>query len=208
MSDAKTAEQAPIEQTPRPIPEVVQKQYDHLVETIRAYNPGADFAQIDAAFRYAAAHHGTQKRKDGSPFITHPLAVAQIVAEELHLDSESIAAALLHDIGIHEAERRHGSSAGPYQEQEGPAVARPLLSAAGADESEIERIGWLIAHHHSCQAGEDTDFRILLEADFLVNAEEDSLPRASIASARERLFRTDSGKKLLDDIFLSEPYII
>lgn len=97
MSDAKTAEQAPIEQTPRPIPEVVQKQYDHLVETIRAYNPGADFAQIDAAFRYAAAHHGTQKRKDGSPFVTHPIAVAQIVAEELHLDSESIIAALLHD---------------------------------------------------------------------------------------------------------------
>ena len=81
MSDAKTAEQAPIEQTPQPIPEVVQKQYDHLVETIRAYNPGADFAQIDAAFRYAAAHHGTQKRKDGSPYIIHPLAVAEIVAE-------------------------------------------------------------------------------------------------------------------------------
>ena len=97
MSDPKTAEQAPIEQTPQPIPEVVQKQYDHLVETIRAYNPSADFAQIDAAFHYAAAHHGTQKRKDGSPFVTHPIAVAQIVAEELHLDSESIIAALLHD---------------------------------------------------------------------------------------------------------------
>ena len=97
MSDVKTIEQAPIEQTPRPIPEVVQKQYDHLVETIRAYNPSADFAQIDAAFHYAAAHHGAQKRKDGSPFVTHPIAVAQIVAEELHLDSESIIAALLHD---------------------------------------------------------------------------------------------------------------
>ena len=97
MSDAKTAEQTPIEQTPQPIPEVVQKQYDHLVETIRAYNPSADFAQIDAAFHYAAAHHGAQKRKDGSPFVTHPIAVAQIVAEELHLDSESIIAALLHD---------------------------------------------------------------------------------------------------------------
>ena len=97
MSDVKTIEQAPIEQTPQPIPEMVQKQYDHLVETIRAYNPGADFAQIDAAFRYAAAHHGAQKRKDGSPFVTHPIAVAQIVAEELHLDSESIIAALLHD---------------------------------------------------------------------------------------------------------------
>ena len=186
----------------------VQESFDHLVETVRGYNPSANFDLIRSAFEFADKAHEGQLRKDNSPFVTHPLAVAQIVAEELHLDSESIAAALLHDIGIHEAERRHGSSAGPYQEQEGPAVARPLLSAAGADESEIERICWLIAHHHSCQAGEDTDFRILLEADFLVNADEDSLPRASIASARERLFRTDSGKKLLDDIFLSEPYII
>ena len=71
MSDAKTIEQAPIEQTPQPIPEVVQKQYDHLVETIRAYNPGADFAQIDAAFRYAAAHHGAPEAQ-GRLALRHP----------------------------------------------------------------------------------------------------------------------------------------
>ena len=75
----------------------VQEQYDHLVQTIRDYNPGADFEQIEKAYQFAAAHHGEQKRKDGSPFITHPLSVAQIVADELHLDSESIIAALLHD---------------------------------------------------------------------------------------------------------------
>ena len=68
--------------------------YDHLVETIHQYNPSADFAQIDKAFRYADTHHNGQLRKDGSPFITHPLAVAQIIAEELRLDSESIEAAL------------------------------------------------------------------------------------------------------------------
>ena len=71
--------------------------YDHLVETVREYNPSADFPQIDKAFRYADTHHNGQLRKDGSPFITHPLAVAQIIAEELRLDSESIEAALMHD---------------------------------------------------------------------------------------------------------------
>ena len=71
--------------------------YDHLVETIHQYNPSADFAQIDKAFRYADTHHNGQLRKDGSPFITHPLAVAQIIAKELRLDSESIEAALMHD---------------------------------------------------------------------------------------------------------------
>ena len=71
--------------------------YDHLVETVREYNPSADFPQIDKAFRYADTHHNGQLRKDGSPFVTHPLAVAQIIAEELRLDSESIEAALMHD---------------------------------------------------------------------------------------------------------------
>ena len=77
---------------------VPEEQYLKLVETIRSYNPGADFDRIDAAYHYAAACHSKQLRKDGSPFITHPLAVAQIVAEELHLDSESIIASLLHDV--------------------------------------------------------------------------------------------------------------
>ena len=74
-----------------------QEQYEHLVETVKSYNPAAGFDQIRAAYEFAAAHHAGQNRKDGSPFVTHPLAVAQIVAEELHLDSESIEAALLHD---------------------------------------------------------------------------------------------------------------
>ena len=53
---------------------------------------------------------------------------------------------------------------------EGPAVAAPMLRQCGADEQESERVQWLIAHHHTYTAGEEKDFRILLEADFLVNA--------------------------------------
>ena len=79
----------------------VQEKYQRLEDTVRSYNPGANFDLIRSAFLYAEEHHRGQNRKDGSPFVTHPLAVAQIVAEELHLDSESIAAALLHDIGRH-----------------------------------------------------------------------------------------------------------
>ena len=75
----------------------MEERYLKLEETIRSYNPGANFTQIRAAYEFAAAAHEGQKRKDGSPFVSHPLAVAQIVAEELHLDSESIMAALLHD---------------------------------------------------------------------------------------------------------------
>ena len=76
----------------------IDQQYQKLEDTIRSYNPGADFARIRASYEFAQAHHGEQRRKSGEPYITHPLAVAQIVAEELHLDSESIEAALLHDV--------------------------------------------------------------------------------------------------------------
>ena len=84
----------------------VQEQYEMLEETVRSYNPSADFAQIRAAFEFAERHHQGQKRKDGSDYITHPLAVAQIVADELKLDSESIEAALLHDC-IEDTEATH-----------------------------------------------------------------------------------------------------
>ena len=74
----------------------LEERYEHLEKTIHGYNISADFAQIRAAFEYARDHHGDQRRKDGSLFITHPLNVAQIVAE-MRLDTESIVAALLHD---------------------------------------------------------------------------------------------------------------
>ena len=75
----------------------IEAMYQHLEDTVRGYNPSANFQLIRQAYEFARDQHGAQLRKDGSPFVTHPLAVAQIVAEELHLDSESIEAALLHD---------------------------------------------------------------------------------------------------------------
>ena len=91
---------APASLVPEIRPEVwadLEQRYRKLEDTVRHYNPSANFQQIRAAFEFAAKAHGAQMRKNGSPLITHPLAVAQIVAEELHLDSESIEAALLHD---------------------------------------------------------------------------------------------------------------
>ncbi|MBR5470701.1 MAG: bifunctional (p)ppGpp synthetase/guanosine-3',5'-bis(diphosphate) 3'-pyrophosphohydrolase [Oscillibacter sp.] len=75
----------------------LQEQYELLEKTIRSYNSSADFVQIRAAFEYADKCHEGQKRKSGEPYIIHPLAVAQIVADQ-KLDSESIIAALLHDV--------------------------------------------------------------------------------------------------------------
>ena len=74
----------------------ILERYEALEDKIRAYLPNADFARLKEAFHYADSHHSQQLRKDGTPYVTHPLAVAEIVAE-LGLDLDSIVAALLHD---------------------------------------------------------------------------------------------------------------
>ena len=74
----------------------ILERYQALEERIKAYNPALDTQRLYNAFTFADNAHSGQLRKDGSPYITHPLAVAEIVAE-LELDTDSIIAALLHD---------------------------------------------------------------------------------------------------------------
>ena len=68
-----------------------------LTEKVRAYDPRADIDALDAAYVLAAQAHGTQTRENGEPYITHPLAVADILAG-YRLDTASIVTALLHDV--------------------------------------------------------------------------------------------------------------
>ena len=137
-------------------------------------------------------------------------AFARLIGQAEGLDEQTPeildAAALLHDIGIHAAERKFGACGGPLQEAEGPSAALPLLKQTGADEAACEQVCWLIAHHHSPGASDALPFRILLEADFLVNAYEDALPPEACRTARTRLFRTRTGTQYLDDLFLAPPY--
>ena len=74
----------------------ILERYQALEDKVKAYNPGVDTKRLYDAFAYADNAHSGQLRKDGSPYITHPLAVAEIAAE-LELDTDSIIAALLHD---------------------------------------------------------------------------------------------------------------
>ncbi|WP_405382574.1 HD domain-containing protein [Phascolarctobacterium sp.] len=110
-------------------------------------------------------------------------------------------AAILHDIGIHLAEAKYGSSNGKYQEELGPDEARKLLSEFALSDEVVERVCFLIAHHHTYSDVDGLDYQILLEADFLVNAYEDDLSTDAIASFREKVFRTKTGIKILNTMF-------
>ena len=109
-------------------------------------------------------------------------------------------AAILHDIGIIPAEKKYGTSNGKLQEQEGPAYARALLQEAGGYPSElIDRVCFLIAHHHTYEGVDGSDWQILLEADFLVNSFEKNMPEEAIKKMRSRVFKTGSGIAMLDN---------
>ena len=124
------------------------------------------------------------------------------IAQKIEAETILEAAALLHDIACPLCRIKYGSTDGTYQEQEGGPLARAFLQDSGLSPEAIDRVVWLVSHHHTPSAGEDPDFRILLEADYLVNADESSYPRAAIEAARDHLFRTAAGKALLSAIYL------
>ena len=112
-------------------------------------------------------------------------------------------AAILHDIGIHEAEEKYGSSAGKFQEIEGPSVAKELLKDIELKEEIKNRIFYLIGNHHTYDKIDGIDFQILVEADFLVNIYEDEISRESIKSIKNKIFKTKKGIELLDTLYLN-----
>ncbi|MBC8571167.1 HD domain-containing protein [Zongyangia hominis] len=114
-------------------------------------------------------------------------------------------AAVLHDIGINVSKEKYDSSAGHYQELEGPPIAKEMLKKLGASDSLIHRVCYLIGHHHTYSAIEGMDYQILVEADFLVNCDEEQMTPEQIATVRSKYFRTKTGKRLLDDLFPPEP---
>lgn len=110
-------------------------------------------------------------------------------------------AALVHDIGIKLCEQKYGDCNGKLQELEGPAVARGLLEDLGYDEDVMDRVCFLVAHHHTYDKVDNMDYQILIEADFLVNMYEEQLDKKSIELAFQRIFKTPSGRFLCKQMF-------
>lgn len=134
-------------------------------------------------------------------------AFAKIIAEQEGLDERTRdtleIAAVLHDIGIKPSVKKYGSSAGNYQEIEGPPVARALLKKYNVSDEIMERVSFLIANHHTYGSIQAIDYQVLIEADFLVNVYEDSMKPSQIESIRDRLFKTKTGVHILETMFLS-----
>ena len=117
----------------------------------------------------------------------------------------TIAASYLHDIGIPEAERKFGRCDGKLQEQEGPPVARMLLEDIGAEVPFIDRVCQLVGHHHSPGAIDAPEFRILWDADALVNlaAVVGDKDRSVVAAILAKALVTEPGFRMAQDLYLA-----
>ena len=138
-------------------------------------------------------------------------AFARYIGQKEQLDEKTLftleLAALVHDIGINPSLAKYHSSAGQYQQIEGPPLARRMLARYDIANDMIERGCYLVAHHHTYTQLEGLDYRILVEADFLVNLYEDQSSVHAIQTALSRYFTTETGRWLLQTMFLAAPLV-
>ena len=134
---------------------------------------------------------------------------AALIARQEGMDAATLeileAAAYVHDIGIKPAEQTYGSSAGRYQEELGPTPALAFLShyikSLGFTPAQADRVAYLVGHHHTYTNIDGMDYQILVEADFLVNLYEDSVPKAAAQNALDKIFKTQTGKTICKEMF-------
>ncbi len=130
------------------------------------------------------------------------IGVLENVDETTELNLEL--AAVAHDIACPLCREKYGSALGSYQEKEGIPLTKEFYKEFGLPEEVIERVCYLVGHHHTVDKVEGMDYQILLEADFLVNAEEANMTEEAILNFRDNVFRTETGKNLLNDIYFKK----
>lgn len=124
--------------------------------------------------------------------------------EGLDRDTQTILeiAAIVHDIACPLCREKYGNTHGKYQEREGPALVRDFLADSGLSQAAVDRIAWLVGHHHTLQGIDGPDHQILIEADYLVNADESQYSGENVENTLERVFRTETGRALLQSMYL------
>lgn len=130
---------------------------------------------------------------------------AKIIGECEGLDKDTQyileVSAITHDIGIKPAMEKYGNCDGPHQEELGPAYAHKMLSDLNFDADFIDRVCYIIGHHHTYTNVDGIDYRIILEADLLVNAFESNMKLTAIENSVNSFFETKTGKEICKNMF-------
>ena len=146
--------------------------------------------------------------KDNMHDIDHFMKVwayAKTIGELENIDDETQyileIAALTHDIACPLCREKYGNTNGKYQEEEGAWLVKDFLADMGLTSVQIERVAYLVGHHHTFQRIDGLDYQILIEADFIVNAAESAYSKENIANFAETIMRTNSAKRITAEVF-------
>ena len=130
---------------------------------------------------------------------------AKIIGEAEKLDTETQfileAAAVVHDISCPLCREKYGNADGKHQEEESPALVCDFLKNTGMNAAQIDRVVYLVSHHHTLTNIEGSDYQILIEADYLVNADESRYSAENIENFGRQYFKTRTGHSLLHSVF-------
>ena len=130
---------------------------------------------------------------------------AKLIGKQEGIDSETQrvleVAAVVHDIACPLCRRKYGQADGRHQELEGGALAIEFLQGSSLSETEIARVAYLVAHHHTVDAIDGIDYQILIEADYIVNAGESAYSTANIIRFDREYVKTETAHALLRSIF-------
>lgn len=132
-------------------------------------------------------------------------AYAKTIGECEGLDPETQltleVAAIVHDIACPLCREKYGNTNGKYQEAEGMVLAAEFLKDAGLPQACLDRVVYLVGHHHTLTDVEGLDYQILLEADYLVNADEHGYSGENVENTLAEIFRTATGSALLRAVY-------
>jgi len=130
---------------------------------------------------------------------------AKTIAELEQLDSETQyileIAAITHDIACPLCREKYGNTNGKHQEAEGVPMVESFLSDAGISAHQMERIKYLVGHHHTLSGIDGIDHQILVEADYIANASENGYDVKNIENFLNRIVKTSAGKQLIQSVF-------
>jgi hypothetical protein len=132
-------------------------------------------------------------------------AYTKTIGELESLDSKTQfileAAAITHDIACPLCRAKYGNAGGKLQEKESPSLIRDFFADTDLDETQVQRLVWLVSHHHTYENIDGPDWQILIEADYIVNASENNYSKENIRNFLETNAKTSSGKRLIREVF-------
>ena len=110
-------------------------------------------------------------------------------------------AAVVHDIACPLCRVKYGNANGKHQEEESAALIEEFFADSDLPKEFVDRVSYIVSHHHTITGIDGIDYQIMIEADYLVNADESNFSGNNVRNMLEKVFKTETGKFLLQSMY-------